>query len=527
MEIHFLISSSESIMKKLPSNLRIPWIAGIAILSACLLGLSAVAKANPFAAKVGDDEFQRYTERIDPSRIDPKKVGSSPFPAWGVVVTKVDPDTPAERAGLTAGWIFQTFNGKPYWHHDIPIRREDPVKHIVAISPDGSFTKEFHFGPGRMGYSSANAYKPENDVLEKIQRGPWDREMLIAAVAWEQGFQDIAETALHRASAKGMPENVLTLYYSTLLKMERGETAAAKEGLEQMKQAFGIGGAIPRFFIPGLTALCLACNDFTYLAEVIGARGVLDESMNRDFVDGWIAKPLKGGDSLLAKARANSGEDLFPSSHTPKGDPFVPITGLGIDHYKKFPVSLSVPPARYRTTYFVTKEPIRNAIWNIRFALRRSGPPDDHYYTNLKFVLIDRKHASLAARNQPRDLPGNSVAMFSIVDELSGQKGVELSAGPGSRKIYLQRHVPYADDPTNPPADAPAGRIPAPKLTDTTRLLDLTLIRLGDEIEITLDDKPLMRVPVDPAVEDLGFYIHNVGFAITVKEMTIREIKAD
>lgn len=517
----------EPIMKKHSST---PWrlrIARICIVSACLAWVPAVAMGNPFSAKVDEDDFRRFTDRCDQSRIDPKKVETSPFPAWGVVVSSVDNGAPADRAGLEAGWIFKTFNGKPYWHHDIPIRPEDPVKNIVAISPDGTETKEFRFGAGRMGYSSGNAYRPENDVLGRIKRGPWDRDMLIAAVAWEQGSQDIAETALHRAIATGMPENVFTLYYSTLLKMERGDAAGAKLGLEQMKAAFAKEGEIPRGFIPGLHALCLAYNDFKYLAEVMDARGILDESMNRDIADGWIAKPLKGKDALLTKARGKAGDDLFPATFTPKDDPFVGARDFGIGYYKKLPVSLSVQPAHYRTSYFVTKEPVRNVIWNIRFALVRSGTPDDHFFTALRFALIDRRHASEAARGAPKDVLRNSVAAFSIIDESSGQKGVQLSAGPGSRKIYLQRNAPYTNELTAPPADDPSERVPPPELPEGAKLLDLTLIRLGDEIEINLDDKPLIRVPIDPAVEDLGFYIHNVGFAITVKEMTIREIKAD
>lgn len=514
-------------MKERPSTLRRSLIACICILSACIWWLPAAAKGNPFSAKVDEGDFQRFTNRFAPSRIDPQKVETSPFPAWGVIVTRVDEGAPADRAGLEAGWVFKTFNGKPYWHHDIPIRAEDPVKEIVAISPDGTVTKEFRFGPGRMGYSSGNAYRPENDVLARIKRGPWDSDMLIAAVAWEQGAQDIAETALHHAIAKGMPENMLTLYYSTLLKMERGEAAAAKLGLEQMKKAFEKEGGIPRFFIYGLHALCLAYNDFKYLAEVMDARGVLDESMNRDIADGWIAKPPKGNDPLLAKARAKAGDDLFPGTYTPKDDPFVGQKDFGVGYYKKLPASISVQPARYRTSYFVTKEPIRNAIWNIRFALAKSGPPDDHYHTTLKFALIDRQHASAAASAAPNDVLSNSVAMFSVVEEVSGQKGVQLAAGPGSRKIYLQRNAPYTDQLQAPLPDAPAERAPSPALPGGAKLLDVTLIRLGDEIEIHLNDNLLMRVPIDPAVEDLGFYIQNVGFAITVKEMTIREIKAE
>jgi hypothetical protein len=351
--------------------------------------------------------------------------------------------------------------------------------------------------------------------------------MLIAAVAWEQGAQDIAETALHHATAKGMPENVFTLYYSTLLKMERGDAAAAKMGLEQMKRTFEKDGGIPRFFIYGLQALCLAYQDFKYLAEVLDARGVLDESMNRDVVDGWIAKPLKGKEPLLAKARTKAGDDLLPGTRTPEDDPFVGQRDFGVGYYKKLPVSFSVQPARYRTSYFVTKEPIRNAIWNIRFAVVRSGPPDDHFYTSLRFAMIDRQHESAAAKAAPKDVLANSVAAFAIVDESSGQKGVQLSAGPGSRKIYLQRNAPYTNQLTAPPPDDPAERVPPPALPEDAELLDLTLIRLGDEVEINLNDKPLMRVPIDPTVEDLGFYIQNVGFAITVKEMTIREIKAE
>lgn len=513
-------------MKELSSTLRRSLIACICILSACLWWVPTAAKGNPFSAKVGEDDFQRFTNRCAQSRIDPKKVEASPFPAWAAIITRVDPGAPAERSGLAAGWVFKTFNGKPYWHHDIPIRPEE-VKNIVAISPDGTETREFVFGPGRMGYSSGNAYRPENDVLAKIKRGPWDRDMLIAAVAWEQGAQDIAETALHHAIAKGMPENVFTLYYSTLLKMERGDAAAAKTGLEQLKDTFKKEGEIPRFFIYGLHALCLAYNDFKYLAEVMDARGALDESMNRDIADGWIAKPLKGQEPLLAKARANAGDDLFPGTRTPKDDPFVGQRDFGVGYYKKLPGSFSVQPAHYRTSYFVTKDPIRNAIWNIRFALVRSGPPDDHYYTTLRFALIDRQHASAGAKAAPKDVLANSVAAFSIVDEASGQKGVQLAAGPGSRKIYLQRNAPYTNQLVAPPPDNPKERVPPPVLPEGADLLDLTLIRLGDEVEINLNDKPLMRVPIDPTVEDLGFYIQNVGFAITVKEMTIREIKAE
>jgi hypothetical protein len=216
METAFWICSIEP-MKKRSLILRKLLIARICMFSVCLGWVPAAAEDNDFSPKVGEIAYQRFTDRCDPLRIDPEKVQASPFPAWAAVVTSVTEGGPADQAGLKAGWVFKTFNGKPYWHHEIPIRREDPEKIIVAISPDGTVTKEFRFGPGRMGFNSKNAHRPENDVLGKIERGPWDREMLIAAVAWQQGSQDIAETALQRAIAKGMPENVLTLYYSTLL----------------------------------------------------------------------------------------------------------------------------------------------------------------------------------------------------------------------------------------------------------------------------------------------------------------------
>jgi hypothetical protein len=268
-------------------------------------------------------------------------------------------------------------------------------------------------------------------------------------------------------------------------------------------------------------------NDFPYLAKVLEARGDLDESMSRDVVDGWIARPLKGKGALLPKARALAGDDVFPSTYTPENDPFVYSTDFGIDYYKNFPASYSALPAHNRTTYFVTKEPIRNVLWNIRFALVRTGPPNDFFYTTMKFALIDRQRSSAGARAAPKDLMKNSVAMFSVVDEASGLKGVQVSAGPGSQKIFLERNAPYTNKLQAPSPDDPAGAGPPPKLPDDAKLLDLTLIRLRDEIEINLDNNPIMRVPIDPAVEDLGFYIQNVGFGVTVKEMTIREIKVD
>ncbi len=138
-------------------------------------------------------------------RIDPSAVASSPFPTWGVIVLRVTPGSQAAAAGMVNGTVIESVNEKEYYHRKLGMDPDaNGKRHIWAVDPTG-VQHEYNFKPGLLGNSSVNGPRPEQYVFQNSPRGEWDRDMLVAAVAFEAGDHPLAETALQRATAAGMP----------------------------------------------------------------------------------------------------------------------------------------------------------------------------------------------------------------------------------------------------------------------------------------------------------------------------------
>ncbi len=490
-----------------------------------LLGHVSAGEAPDFIGTATEAEFRAFAVDLPPHQLNVAVIDASPLPPWGVIVSEVTPGSPAEKAGLAPGSVIHTFNGRPYWHHRLGLQA--PSREIEAVSPEGA-TQRFEFGEGRLGIRTTNHHHPGKYLLGELPRGAWDRDMLIAMLAWERGRYAIADHALARAREKGMPENPFSTYYGAMLAMGRSDHAAARRLFDRLKDDLKKHERPPRFFLSGLATLAFEYHDFALLRRVIEEDAGLPEKIRPEAADIWSAVKTGPDKPLLPFARANAGPDVISEVRVLRDgwakDAVIqspePLRG---GRYLKFG-----EPNKHFRLYFGPKAPLRNVLWEMRLVFGHAEPPSPLAANSVEFGLMDR--------GIPRDLSSpeatgqtglRAIAKVIALERHTGERWTGFGGGSARGTLFTQRALPFLNEAgvrelrqrerSGETAPIPPG----------ARAIHLALVRIGNEVEISADGEILLRLPIDPEVGDLGCFIRIVGMAVAIEDMTLRPVHTD
>lgn len=493
------------------SGVRVALFAALWLQAAFALELPFI-----FEQRVNEGVYQEEVLRMDPKQLDPALVRSSPFPIWGIEVTRVTPGSQAERQGLTVGSVIHRMNGKDRWSH--LQNRQTGERVFEVVMPDGK-SRTFEFEEGIIGTRSGNRHRPEKYLLQRLPQGPWEVEMLVAVQAWRTGMNDLAETAIRKAMDKGMSWNVFCSYYGAQLALDRGNAPVAKAMLELLLDELRGDEEIPRFFRPGVRTLAYAMQDFELLRKAIAELDGFRDELQVVTVDAWRKWAATGKpESLLTKARAFKGENVMAEVIATQG--VTGLTRMGLDSLRKGFLREAGKPGSYRDHLFSPPKAVSDFIWETRVAFEQTGDPGkvDDTLNDLSFSLVDPAKMTPGTGWDPNRW---CAARFSVWHDWNGDRNIRLLANPGSGSLSMQRFVPRMSREVvnrfvkQVDENGPVVEIPA------SCCFKLTLIRIGDEVEILVDDKTFLHLPIDPGMGPLACEIHNVGMALSLENMTM------
>lgn len=485
-----------------------------------------------FASRLDDARYQAAVAALPQKRIDPAAVAASPFPTWGLKVVRVTPGSQADQAGMKVDSVIWKLNGTEYYHHKSGMRPNADGKRVVTAVSAAGEVRDYDFKPGVLGTRSGNDYRYEQHLYQNTPRGKWDRDLLVAAVAWQQGNHPLAEDALARATAAGLPASVFTRFYGALLALDRGKPDLSRRlTAAVVKELPAEPAKIPRFFHPGLSTLGLAFQDFSLLDAGVADRAGLDSELQAATLRPWKAWAKSGPrPSLLKQARANAGEEKIPSIVKERAAWANDHAKLDLEPLRRDGFAISIPTGHYDMHVFTPPEPIQDAIWEIHFALADGGDLKSIGFESmntLRFAMLDRSGGTSGPPQTTGGLENRMIAGLTYDRQANGERLVKITGGPiGGEVVDTQVFLPVLGAKE---FDALKGRGEPGKSRldpDDPRLAKLTFIRIGNEVEVLSGTRPILHIPIDPKVKDLAFYIFSQGTNYLIDHMSLRPISA-
>ncbi|MEK7951832.1 hypothetical protein [Luteolibacter soli] len=488
-----------------------------------------------FELRMSKEDYVKEVAALDQDRIDPAKVEASPVPAFSSIITGVTAGTPAAQAGVGVGWRVTALNGREVWHRLEPWEPDDQGKReMTFVTPKGE-RKKLSFEPGKIGTFTVNSRRLEVAALHLTPRGPWDRDLMVAAVAWTAGDHDLSETALRAAMNRGMPAGTVLYHFGSLIALDHGDIKMAKELNTRVMNSFpappGKGKEhekeIPRFYREGIRELGLATGDYRLFARANRENeGLNTPALLPAMADQWIQWSITDDHgSLLPDVMKLQGPDLLA-----KCEKFVPRWQAKTDFFNFDKARAGryleeVPPGKFDRQSFAPPGAVRDMVWHVRFSFREYGKPAPQRNNFLYFALMDRQMKSQAAAHPGSAYLDRSVLYLQIMRfPEDDRQEVGVGIGPCYSWVEMSPNLPSMSVEE---FDSFKKMIWAkdPKSHEVKRRVhDLTLIRSGNIAEIVLNGRTLMRAPVDPAVEDLYATFHSEGISFAIDGMTIHQI---
>lgn len=472
-----------------------------------------------FKAKVDDAAYRKFIGSVPADRLDIDAIVKDPLPPLGLHIDEVTPGGQAEKAGIEANWVIIASNGKRLWEHRVGTKPIDRSRELEIATPGG--LRKFHVEPGKIGVMLSNREVPEKYLATHTPRGKWDTDLLIAMVGWERGRHEITETAIARALANGMKPNAFSSYYGAMLAIDHGDHDTARRFLVLFKQGAEGNKAIPRFFLPGLSTLAFQYHDFAFLKLLVGEEADLPEKIKPSDIDIWNRAEVDLSKPLLPQARALAGKDVMAGIER-VNEPFSqkmgvqdprPLRGGRYLHFGE--------PNRNFKHYFVPPTPMRDGIWEMRMVFGNAEAPSQ-LVANSICVAFNTLTATRPADPAGHVIPGNSMlAQIAFLERYTGERWTEFAGAAAVRRLYNQRLVPFLDEAK---VALLRGRDITDPIPEGFRSIRLSLVRLGNEVEISVDDQAFLRLPIDPDIESIGCFIRIVGTAVAIEDMTLRLI---
>ena len=476
---------------------------------------------SPFRDVIPAARYTSAVARLDQEKIDLAALEKSRLPTLATKIASVTSGGVAEKLGIKPGWFLLKVDGKTIWHRKLDLNREKNARKIVLMTPRG-MVKEFEISKGLIGINHRNYRRLDLFYLRsKAWRGTWDKDVLVALTAWEDGMPGLAQSGWHRAMTAGMPPNPMAAYFAALFALRQGETETVQKFTRYILQNYPLPGTVPKHFLVGLQTVGLSTGSLTLLKRVSEESGHLmgpGKAMLAEW-EKW-GPPTPG--SLLQRAQERRQENVLATTHSIKEHKFYP--GEMEDHKR---VTLGryrarTMPGFYEAMFYGTKQPMRNAILSMSFEFGSSGPQARKSNGNtFSIALVDAEWKSgLRDEAHRSKWFAGDVARLHFWEIKDGEFGVTICGGPSGRDYFTttRYQVLKHSEITDIYAGIKTGK---PWQVHNKRRFQVYLVRFDNEAEITVNDRVLMRLPVDPNVGQLAVYTHSAGVGMYVDKITL------
>jgi len=347
--------------------------------------------------------------------------------------------------------------------------------------------------------------------------------MMSCVFAWNLGAYEVTETLIRRSLDAGMTPSIITDYYGAMMAMERGNHAEAKALTSKFVKQLG-EEPISQFYSLGVKTLAFQYHEFELLKRLLAQESFIPKRVPPAAVDAWMTPEIDPlGPGLYQKAIAKAGDNLMSTTKTSRDGPWSGLSLMDIDPLKDGVHAMTIEPNHHFTAIFAPEKPVRNLIWEATFAMGNNGRPDKQHPNVVVFGLMD-----WSGKSKQASTPGylnRQIAKLVIGEDSGQERWTGFTGGPIGLTLYTQRKTPWMSVAevgvmknkleTGQPVLLPGGK----------KEISVALVRLGNEVEITVNQQVFLRLPIDPAVEDVGCYFQCLGCAMIVDGFSLREIK--
>ena len=412
-------------------------------------------------------------------------------PAIGRRIAGIFPN--GQVAGVVeAGDVFFRLDGQVLWGDGVPAAETSERRLLEYYSASENRMKSMRVDAGKFGVAFARYWRPELLYLQGEHRDPaWD-ELVIAAVTSRGTDPDLAETALARAVAAGLPRNDWTAQVAAeiALMQNRPEVAADFASFADEALQADAGGADPILFF----RIALANYHLYDALKIVQMNPALFDELHpagiQRLIDLHTARPeaerMLPPPTVLAEAMYR--DDLTPKLLGLEKYPIeqrIPRIRRGEEvtfeastaHFVRWSLVSPEPTPHFDVTYSFAVDPDGSSLnvylrW---FALRllHNSPWDDEnsdplYHPNHFLLAVDQM-ASVQFQF------GNTHTRFEFGDPtMPGLNGETQTARivrvGGQAEVLLNGHrIYYGPVPT----DVPAARLEFDATGTSVRLRDL------------------------------------------------------
>lgn len=478
-------------------EMKIQIIAGVS-----LIGSSLAAQGN-FESALSADEFDQRSQELSEALHKSQQMAKTEIPPVGMIVSSVVDGKPAQTLGIRVNDVISQVGDVKIWAGgDWGDRRG--AEDLVGYSSDG--TRYVHrIEPGLIGIRHYPFHAPALAFRRKYQDedAEWVDLAELGIFAWKRD-SSLSKEAWFRALQKGYPEDEFSTYYKMLLSIGRGNSA---ESLRQFFVHYPEGEDVPLVFFDGIVSTSNASGEYQYLRRLAEQEPSSFYWSKDDLstLAGFAKGATDPEHDLLVRARASKfeieGSDLIP---TPE---FSNVRGLA-------------SPEVFRSRM--------SAVSKGRGMLHQSVAKPDAPLTNVHMTFIiddfERSHDSRTMASY--------FHLGFVAGDYDGTESRSMSFPPSNMALLKAGvHISGVNngDPVVPSFafsssghDAKWGMDYLPYFKTKEVMFDL--IRIGSEVACYVNEVCVVRMPIDPAIDDLSVYLTMTGCHLRGTQCLVRRL---
>ena len=486
-----------------------------------------------FELKVDESDYTGFVSSLEEKLGDPDILRQLKHPAYCLKIDSIVAGSQADKAGVKPGWLIARMNGVPICHHRHWYSAEiaDDAERIAEFYTPKGRLKTFTFGPGMIGYTRGNYWVPELQVLRMVAPGLWDRHLMVAVKAWERGQSEIAETALFWAVEAGMPPNLASTIWAALLELNKGDSQKSSRLYSAAIESLEKNESWPNYFFRGLETLAFAHDDWETLGKVTAYRDYEGDFRKKE-LEPWTQwkRPKQ---SLSERIKGQEGPNEIGKVITVKADWMSKSAQKGalqVRAIRKGRFSRELKQDHYNYHVFTLPENIQNVV--VRFSLllgsskqplKRKAP------SSVFFRLIDldwreREDSFGIYRETESGTVSATMIGAGFGQTNYSERYVFFRSGDSKHTVRTQFIVPWLDWDESKELGDWIGKWKGAEPQFPERLMNVEMIRLNGEAEVSVNGIRLVNLPVPEKPDRLGVQIQFVGAVALVKDLELRRL---
>lgn len=493
----------------------------IVTLYAPLLILMIIGIATAQEKSLGAAPHPQLVERLSATEFDSRfaataavtkesiQLAKSLRPAVGLIVKVMAEGSPADELGLREGDLLARINGAILWSADSMGAQQRRSLEFFSVASQKMRT--IKLPPGKIGISTIEYWRPEWAYLRsKSAKATWDPEA-VAGITMASIDPDLAETAWTKAFQKGYQADSYSATAALEIALARGDSTLAADAIAYLHRFEADNAAIfhpvlrYRYGMANgqLDEMRLVVEKFPHIIPIdVGKIGQL--------MDLQIKNPPIRGDTLDSLAKSYLRDNQIPRLMGYwRNDVEFSLPDL----QQNRPLTLEASPGGRDALLVSPSEPTPNVDISFKFSWEPQHEGNNQFHPNIRVALVDNTtpHFGLESSGEyhPALVSYTLVQSNSDINEL-GTRTLETRA--------LLEHFPMGR----------SFRFVDPSIQwGPQKNYSVRIIKCGGQVELQVDNRRLVALPLDPSVKQLALEVMIVSSKATLHDFHFDELIED